>query len=85
MMVIKEKKGNLLAFDAGNKNIDRVVLEWFETNKRILHKKTQSGKEVVMKFMQENQHLSQDDIVYVDDTTIIAIEIAVCDAIVIHP
>ncbi len=84
-MVIREKTGNIQTTDTGNKIIDRLILEWFETNKRILHKKTQAGKEVVMKFLHENQQLTQDDIIYMDDTTIIAIEIAACDAIVIYP
>ncbi|MEI9933714.1 MAG: urease accessory protein UreE [Ferruginibacter sp.] len=60
-------------------------MEWYETNKRILHKKTAAGRDVTMKFLKENQQLTQGDIVFEDEYTIIAIEIIACDVIVIRP
>ena len=38
-----------------------------------------------MKFLKENQNLTQGDILYEDAETIIAVEIQPCDAIVIKP
>ncbi len=84
-MIIKEKIGNINSFVIKNQIIDYLQLQWFETNKRILHKKTQAGVEVVLKFLQENQQLNQGDILYTDETTIIAVEILECEVIVIHP
>ena len=84
-MLIKEKIGNIELFAINNRNIDYVLLEWFETEKRILHKKTLSGREVSMKFLSESPQLTLGDIVYEDDFVIIAIDIKECDAIVIRP
>ena len=84
-MVIKEKIGNINFFAINNRKIDSLLLEWYETNKRILHKKTISGIAVVMKFLNENQQLTEGDVIYEDDFNIIAIEIKECDAMIIRP
>ena len=84
-MLIKKKIGNIKDYDVDNKFIDRLQLQWYETNKRILHKKTTSGKEIILKFFKENQQLTEGDILFEDSTTIIAVEILPCDAIIIKP
>ncbi|MEO5564181.1 MAG: urease accessory protein UreE, partial [Chitinophagaceae bacterium] len=50
-----------------------------------LRRKTNSGKEVSLKFMNENPGLTQGDILYEDGETIIAIDILDCDCLVIQP
>ncbi len=84
-MVVKEKIGNLELFAVNNRNIDYVLLDWYETNKRILNKKTITGKEVSMKFLNESPRLTVGDIIYEDDFSLIAIDIKECDAIIIRP
>jgi urease accessory protein len=84
-MLIKEKLQELSTYETTGRTIDRLVLEWYETNKRILHKRTTSGKEITIKFLQENQNLTQGDVLYEDAKTIIAVEIAACDVIVVKP
>ena len=84
-MLVKEKIGNLDLFSVNNRNIDMVLLDWFETNKRILHKKTAMGKEISMNFLNEDPQLKMGDIIYEDDFTLIAIDIKECDALVILP
>ncbi|HEY0056362.1 MAG TPA: urease accessory protein UreE [Pedobacter sp.] len=84
-MLIQQKQGNLNSFDSGNRRIDRLPLEWYEASKRILHKRTESGKEVIMKFLGESQNLTQDDVLYYDENLVIAIDIMPCDAIIIRP
>lgn len=84
-MLVKEKIGNLELFAINNRNIDYVWLDWYETNKRILHKKTIMGREVSMKFLNENPQLTVGDIIYEDDFSLIAIEIKECDAIIVRP
>ena len=83
-MLIQQKIGNINSSPV-KKNIDWLELEWHETNKRILHKKTRSGKEVTMKFLRENQNLTQGDILFEDAETIIIVDIQPCEAIVIKP
>lgn len=84
-MLIKEKIGNLGFFALYNRKIDYLLLEWYETNKRILHKKTVAGVEVVMKFLNENQQLAEGDVIYEDDFSLIAIEIKECETLIIRP
>lgn len=84
-ILIKEKIGNLQTFNIGSRSVDTVSLEWHEVNKRILHKRTQSGKEVIIKFMNETQSLTQDDVLWCDDKWVIVIDIQPCEAICIKP
>lgn len=83
-MLIQQKTGKLFSYPT-NKIIDWLDLQWHETTKRILHKKTRSGTDVVMKFLKENQHLTQDDIIYEDAETMIAVDIQPCETIVLRP
>ena len=84
-MLIKEKIGNINFFALHNRRIDYLLLEWYETTKRILHKKTVSGLQVVMKFLNENPQLTEGDVIYEDDFNIIVVEILACDAMIIRP
>ena len=84
-MLVKEKIGNLELFAVNNRNIDYVLMDWYETNKRILHKKTLLGREISMKFLNENPQLGVGDIIYEDDFGLVAVDIKECEAIVIRP
>ena len=84
-MLVTEIIGNINFFNINNRKIDYVILEWHETNKRILHKKTIAGLDVVMEFVKENPALSEGDIIYEDDFNVIAIELKDCDTIVLRP
>lgn len=84
-MFIQQKTGNLKSFNVGNRNIDWLHLEWYETQKRIMHKRSIAGTEVVMKFLGGGQHLTQGDILHEDGNTIIAVEILPCEVIIIQP
>ncbi|OCX54875.1 urease accessory protein UreE [Mucilaginibacter sp. PPCGB 2223] len=84
-MLVQEKKGNIESTDIGNRTIDYLALEWFETQKRIMHKHSQAGIEVAIKFLGGGQNLTQGDILFMDDKTVIAVDILPCEVIVIRP
>ena len=84
-MIISEKIGNLKDIETRNRGIDKVYLEWYETGKRILHKRTTGGKELMMKFLNENPNLLQDDVIYEDENCLVAIEIQPCEVIIVYP
>jgi urease accessory protein len=84
-MILKEKLGNLQGFDATGYVVDKLPLEWYETSKRILHKQTILGKNVVLKFFKEAPGLQQDDIVFKDENCVIVVDILPCEVIVVHP
>lgn len=84
-MLVQQKIGNLKSFDTHNRKIDWLNLEWYEAQKRIIHKRSMAGTEVVVKFLGGSQHLTQGDILYEDAITIIAIDILPCEVIIIQP
>lgn len=84
-MLIQQKVGNLDTVELGSRAIDYLSLEWFETQKRIMHKRSHAGAEVAIKFLGGGQNLTQGDILFMDDDTVIAIDILPCDVIVIRP
>ncbi len=84
-MLVKEKIGTIGFFAINNRKLDYLVLEWYETNKRILHKKTMGGHDITLKFLNENPQLAEGDVIYEDDFNIVVVEIAACQAIIIRP
>ena len=83
-MLIQQKQGNI-SNGSVNKNIDWLQLEWHETRKRILRKQTQRGNDISIKFLNENPGLTEGDILFEDDKTIIAVSVLPCECIVIKP
>lgn len=61
-----------------DKKTERVTIEWFERDKKILRKTTSSGKEIGIK---TESALNQDDIIYEDENMIVAVDIAPCDLV----
>jgi urease accessory protein len=84
-MLIQKKTGHINAYELGNRSLDWLQLEWFEAGKRIIRRKTQSGKDVALKFLAEHTGLTQGDIIYEDEQSVIAIEILPCECIVVKP
>lgn len=84
-MIIHQKLGKLNDFILEDRCIDLLPIEWYETNKRILHKQTNSGKPVVIKFLNQSPNLMQDDVIFADEHYIVCIDIQPCDAIIIQP
>ena len=84
-MTVTEKMGHISDTNLQNRQVDWLNMEWYETSKRILHKKTMSGIVIVCRFLQEDPAFTEGDIVYHDESTVIAIKILPCDAIVLLP
>jgi len=84
-MIIHKKMGTIKDYTTEDLILDLLPIEWYETNKRILHKQTKSGKQVVLKFLNESPDLMQDDVIFADEQYIVAIDIQPCDAIIIQP
>ena len=84
-MLIQQKVGNIRSFEITGMVIDTVPLEWYEVNKRILHKSSVAGTRVTLKFLKEDPAFSQGDIVFVSDELVIMIDILPTDSIVITP
>ncbi|TDH24188.1 urease accessory protein UreE [Segetibacter sp. 3557_3] len=83
-MLITQLPGKQLAGGEMGR-VDYLPLEWYECNKRILHKQTQMGQPVRLKFLKESPRLQQGDILFEDESLLIAVEIIPCEVIVLTP
>lgn len=71
--------------DLSQAGIDIAWLHWYETNKRILHKQTTSGKNISLRFLNENPAFESGDILFKDESTTIVIDIVPAETIAIRP
>ncbi|MGN0666325.1 MAG: urease accessory protein UreE [Huintestinicola sp.] len=60
------------------KNIETVTIDWFERDKKLLRKTTSAGEDIGIKV---DSPLNEGDILYEDESRIIAVEIAPCDLV----
>lgn len=83
-MLVQQKLSKL---DATNKDLlpDYVPLHWYETNKRILHKKSNSGIAVSFRFLNENPQWATGDIIFQDADRCLVIDILPAKSIVLKP
>ena len=84
-MLIQKKIGNLKDIDTHQRPVDWLDLEWFEMNKRILTRTSRDGTLLNLKFLGENPQYTEGDVLFVDESCIIAIHILPCEVIVIKP
>ncbi|WP_291906728.1 urease accessory protein UreE [Chitinophaga sp. CB10] len=84
-MIIESVVGNIADTDISHLATDLLQLEWFETTKRIQRKKTASGREIALRFLKEGQRLRQGDILLIDATHAVVVDILPSDAIVVTP
>ena len=83
-MIIKEIVRNLEDFSSTDKEIDFLELEWEELNKRIIRKKTESGKEIAIS-LESSGTLRYGDVLYEDEDTLIVIRTKLEKVYVIKP
>jgi len=81
-MIIEDILGNI---DIGNRQTDLLQMEWYETTRRIQRRHTTGGREIALRLLKQGQRLQQGDVVYMDDTTAVVVDILPCEAIVVKP
>lgn len=84
-MLIENKIGNLSGMSVDDKSIDWLMLEWHETRKKIIRKKTSSGRELSLKLLNANTELNEGDVLLEEAATLTVVSIIPCDCIVIKP
>lgn len=81
-MIIEDIPGNI---DIGNRQTDLLQLEWYETSRRIQRRHTAGGREIALRLLKQGLRLQQGDVVYMDETTAVVVDILPCEAIVVTP
>lgn len=74
-MITEKIIGKLTETD---KQVDYVTIDWYEHDKKLLRKTTDKGEEIGIKIAGT---LNENDIIYEDDSRVIAVTIAPCDLI----
>lgn len=83
-MLIQEKIGHISSYAAAGRRLDMLPIEWYETRKKIMRRQTREGRELSLKFLQENPALADGDVLYADDRLVVAVEILACETLVIR-
>lgn len=83
IMLIREKIGNAGSFDIMGRVVDWLEVEWYETGKRILRRRTRGGRELALKFLRESPLLMQGDVLYADEAVVIMVELLACPVLAI--
>ncbi|WP_407308958.1 urease accessory protein UreE [Desulfosporosinus sp. SB140] len=83
-MLLKEVIGNLQDLDLTGKIVEKIELEWFELDKRLIRRVTDKGTEVGIS-LDGSYCLGSGDVLYKDDKKVIAIELIPTQAIVLEP
>ncbi|MCQ9122928.1 urease accessory protein UreE [Rodentibacter caecimuris] len=65
--------------------IERVPLQWYESERNILRKTTDTGREVAFRLLKEGQRLKHNDVVFISDELAIVIDILPSEVIVLSP
>lgn len=78
-MILVDK---ILSAPVGARDTDLLLLEWFETTKKIMRRHTQGGREIGWRGL---PLLNDGDVLWMDDTTAIVVRIPPAPAIVLTP
>ncbi len=84
-MLIENKIGNLSTMPVEEKSIDWLMLEWYETGKKIIRKRTSSGRELALKLLNANTELNEGDVLLEESNVLTVVSIIPCDCIVMKP
>lgn len=82
-MLCEQVFGTLHDIDTEGKTVEAVDIEWHEAFKKIHRKTTDKGHEVGIRMDDSvlTRGLRQDDVIYVDDSTVVVVNIPPCEAI----
>lgn len=73
----------LYTFDErpSQKSVDKLLIEWFQAEKRIQRLTTASGQDIAIRFLGKSQRLKHGDVLYEDAFKVIVVEVIPCDVI----
>lgn len=84
-MVSRAVLGNLADFPLDGRKIDTVPVEWYELEKKLMHKVTAAGEEMGIRLGEDSHHaLRQGDVLFEDEQKIVAVDIPLCPLTVIE-
>lgn len=83
-MLVEKILGNIKDFPVGKRYIDKVYVEWFELDKKLLRKTSQSGEAVGIRLNESGHgHLHEGDVLYADEEKVLIIDLLDCELTVV--
>lgn len=79
-MIVEKILGNRSDYPVNGRTIDQVGLEWYELEKKLMRKKTESGEEIGIRI---SEHMKDGDILYADNTRLIVVDVLPADLTVV--
>jgi len=83
MILVEKVLGNLANTSPESRSVDLLDVDWFDTGKTTLRKRTRAGQEVGIR--KNTIPLEDGDILYMDAERVIAVNILPCECIVFKP
>ncbi len=80
-MIIEKILGNRKTYAIGNRKIDTVGIEWYESEKKLLRKTITEGEEIGIRI---SPPIQDGDVLYADDSRVIVAEILPSELTVVH-
>ena len=80
-MITEKILGNIKTYLVEERKIDTVGIEWYESEKKLLRKTTQSGEEIGIRI---SIPIQDGDVLYADDSRVIVAEILPSELTVVH-
>jgi len=80
-MVAEKILGNIKDYEINGRKTDKIGLEWYELEKKLLKKTTDSGEEIGIRLKHPPR---EGDILYADNSRIVAVELLPCELTVVR-
>lgn len=81
-MIVTKILGNINDFPLQNRTVDKLFVEWYELDKKLLRKTSEAGEEVGIRLSEDegfHGHFHEGDVLYADDTKVTIVDILPCE------
>lgn len=82
-MLVERVLGNIKDFPIENREVDKIYVDWYELDKKLLRKTSAAGEEVGIR-LEENGHLHEGDVLFADDKGVLVLDILPCELTVVE-
>ena len=84
-MVVDKILGNIADYPVEERKVDKVYVDWYELDKKLLRKTSESGEEIGIRFGTDyHGHMHEGDVLYADSDRVIVIDINPCELTVVE-
>ena len=80
-MLVEKALGNIANYAVDGRSIDKVPVEWYELDKKLLRKTSENGEEIGVRL---DTHLHEGDVLYADDKKVIVVDIVPSELTVVE-